>query len=189
MNVTRTPPRRIGCVMHPPTFTSRRSLHEEASDERIDPYRLVRLRAMAARSNGGSRRGTVARGRYLIRIMGCNDCHTKGFAPSGGEVPESQWLAGDSLGYRGPWGTTYPSNLRLTFAKLTEDQWVEKGRSLYTRPPMPWFSVRALTDSDLRALYRYVRTLQPLGTPAPAFLPPGEEPSGPSVLFPAPPGK
>ena len=54
---------------------------------------------------------------------------------------------------------------------------------------MPWFSVRALTDSDLRALYRYVRTLQPLGTPAPAFLPPGEEPSGPSVLFPAPPGK
>ena len=131
----------------------------------------------------------IARGRYLIRIMGCNDCHTKRFAPSGGEVPESQWLAGDALGYRGPWGTTYPSNLRLTFAKLTEDQWVEKGRSLYTRPPMPWFSVRALTDSDLRALYRYVRTLQPLGTPAPAFLPPGEEPSGPSVLFPAPPGK
>jgi mono/diheme cytochrome c family protein len=63
----------------------------------------------------------IARGRYLIRMMGCNDCHTKGFAPSGGQVPESQWLAGDTLGYRGPWGTTYPSNLRGVSAKPTGD--------------------------------------------------------------------
>jgi mono/diheme cytochrome c family protein len=131
----------------------------------------------------------VERGRYLVRITGCNDCHTAGFAERGGDVPESQWLTGSSLGFRGPWGTTYPSNLRLTFAKLSEDQWVKTGRTLKTRPPMPWFSVRAMTDADLRAMYRFVRTLKPLGEPAPAFLPPGQEPPGPVIVTPAPPQK
>ena len=28
----------------------------------------------------------IARGRYLIRIMGCNDCHTAGYAANGGKV-------------------------------------------------------------------------------------------------------
>ena len=43
----------------------------------------------------------VERGRYLVRITGCNDCHTAGYAPSGGKVPEAQWLTGDALGWRG----------------------------------------------------------------------------------------
>lgn len=55
----------------------------------------------------------VERGRYLAKVTGCNDCHTAGYARAGGKVPESQWLMGDSLGWRGPWGTTYPANLRL----------------------------------------------------------------------------
>ncbi len=55
----------------------------------------------------------VERGRYLIQIAGCNDCHTANYAPSGGKVPEKEWLTGDALGWRGPWGTTYPTNLRL----------------------------------------------------------------------------
>jgi mono/diheme cytochrome c family protein len=128
----------------------------------------------------------MERGRYLVRITGCNDCHTPGFAESGGQVPESQWLTGGTLGFRGPWGTTYASNLRLYFARLSEDQWVQTAHTLNTRPPMPWFNVRALNDPDLRALYRYVRTLQPAGAPAPAFVPPGREPQGPAVRYPAP---
>ena len=43
----------------------------------------------------------LARGRYLVMTSGCNDCHTAGYGPSGGKVPEAQWLTGDSLG-RGP---------------------------------------------------------------------------------------
>ncbi len=53
------------------------------------------------------------RGRYLVRIAGCNDCHTPGYAESGGLLPEARWLVGDKLGWHGPWGTTYPTNLRL----------------------------------------------------------------------------
>jgi mono/diheme cytochrome c family protein len=130
---------------------------------------------------------SVERGRYLIRIMGCNDCHTRGYAQSGGSVPERQWLMGDSLGYNGPWGTTYPSNLRLYFARLSEPQWLQAGRSLATRPPMPWFSVRAMRDDDLRAMYRYVRSLSPAGEPAPQYQPPGQPPQGPVIRFPHPP--
>jgi mono/diheme cytochrome c family protein len=129
----------------------------------------------------------VNRGRYLIKIGGCNDCHTAGYGPTGGKVPEAQWLTGDTLGFNGPWGTTYPTNLRLYFQDLTEDQWVKKGRTLNTRPPMPWFNVQAMSTGDLRAMYRYVRSLGPAGKPAPDYLPPDKAPSGPVVRFPAPP--
>jgi mono/diheme cytochrome c family protein len=126
----------------------------------------------------------IKRGRYLVEIAGCNDCHTPGYAPSGGKVPEAQWLLGDALGWNGPWGTTYATNLRLYMQDLTEEQWVKKARALNARPPMPWFNVRAMTSGDLRAIYRYIRSLKPLGTPAPAFLPPEKSPPQPYVAFP-----
>ena len=129
----------------------------------------------------------LKRGRYLVEIGGCNDCHTPGYAPSGGKVPESQWLTGDRLGWHGPWGTTYPRNLRLYFQDLTEAQWLQKAKTLETRPPMPWFDVRAMSTADLKAVYRYIRHLGPAGQPAPGDLPPGETPPQPYVEFPAPP--
>ena len=49
---------------------------------------------------------SLERGRYIAQIAGCNDCHTPGYALSGGKVPEKAWLTGDSFGWRGPWGTT-----------------------------------------------------------------------------------
>lgn len=129
----------------------------------------------------------VNRGRYLIKIGGCNDCHTPNYPASGGKVPEAQWLTGDALGWNGPWGTTYATNLRLYMQDLTEEQWVKKAKALAARPPMPWFNVRAMSAGDLRAMYRYVRYLGPAGQPAPAYVPPGQEPKGPAVRFPAPP--
>jgi mono/diheme cytochrome c family protein len=129
----------------------------------------------------------VKRGRYLVTIGGCNDCHTPHYPEKGGKVPEAEWLTGDALGWQGPWGTTYATNLRLYFQDLKEDEWVKKGKSLMARPPMPWFNVRAMTTSDLRAMYRYLRHLGPAGKPAPAYVPPGQKAAGPVVTFPAPP--
>jgi mono/diheme cytochrome c family protein len=126
----------------------------------------------------------IKRGRYLVEIAGCNDCHTAGYAPSGGKVPEAQWLLGDALGWNGPWGTTYATNLRLYMQDLTEEQWVKKAKALNARPPMPWFNVRAMTQDDLRAMYRYIRSLGPAGQPAPAYLPPVRKPPRPYVAFP-----
>ena len=127
---------------------------------------------------------SIDRGRYLIKIAGCNDCHTAGYAPTGGKVPESQWLLGDQLGWKGPWGTTYPINLRLYMQDLTEEQWVKKAKQLTSRPPMPWFALHDMTPSDLRALYRYVRHLGPAGKPAPDYVPPEKTPATPYIQFP-----
>lgn len=126
----------------------------------------------------------IERGRYLAIIGGCNDCHTAGFAPRGGDVPEREWLTGDgTLGWRGPWGTTYPTNLRLNLSKMTETQWVQYAKTLKARPPMPWFNVNKWTESDLRAFYQYVRHLGPAGQPAPQALAPGVEPKTPVFSF------
>ncbi|HEY5608742.1 MAG TPA: cytochrome C [Alphaproteobacteria bacterium] len=127
------------------------------------------------------------RGRYLVQVAGCNDCHTPGYAPSESRVDEKLWLTGDILGWRGPWGTTYPANLRLTAQKLTEDQWVALATSKALRPPMPWFNVRDMTGRDVRAIYRYLKWMGPAGQPAPAYVPPDKTPRGPFVQFPAPP--
>ena len=129
------------------------------------------------------------RGRYLVQISGCNDCHTPGYAESGGRVDEKLWLTGDALGWRGPWGTTYPANLRLVAQYLTEDQFVNRARSKDLRPPMPWFNVRDMTERDVRAIYRYLKWMGPAGQAAPPYVTPGRTPSGPFVQFPAPPGE
>ncbi|WP_081720890.1 hypothetical protein [Pseudoxanthomonas suwonensis] len=117
----------------------------------------------------------VARGEYLVRIAGCNDCHTPGYGEAQGEVPKEQWLVGSApLGYTGPWGTTYATNLRLRMQELTEAQWLEYSAHLRARPLMPDFNLRAMTEEDRRALYRFIRDLGPAGEKAPPALPPGQ---------------
>jgi hypothetical protein len=70
---------------------------------------------------------------------------------------------------------------------MTEDEWVAFAKSFKTRPPMPWFNVNAMHEADLRSIYLYVTSFDDLGDPAPAYLPPDQEPQGPVVRFPAPP--
>lgn len=127
---------------------------------------------------------TADRARYLIKIGGCNDCHTTGYAEAAGKIPEKDWLKGDRLGWRGPWGTTYPSNLRLSMQNLSEAQWLKTVRTVEFCPPMPWFALREMTEQDLRAIYRFIRHLGPAGEPAPTYVPPDQEPPKPYILFP-----
>lgn len=150
---------------------------------------LVMLTPITAQAQKESKKvsAEVARGRYLAATAGCNDCHTPGYTQLGGKVDEKLWLTGDILGWRGPWGTTYPTNIRLYVQKMTEDQWVARWRNGEARPPMPWFNLRAMNDRDLRALYRYARHLGPAGDEAPGYLPPDQQPKPPFVQFPLPP--
>jgi len=134
-------------------------------------------------------RQAVDRGRYLVRIAGCNDCHTPGYLLSEGQTTEELWLTGDSFGWRGPWGTTYPPNLRNLVQGLSESQWVLLAKNLRARPPMPWFNLNKMEDEDLRAIYQYIRHLGPGGHAAPAYVPPDKEPRPPYALFPSPPSQ
>lgn len=123
----------------------------------------------------------VAAGRYLAIVGGCNDCHTERYLQSEGDVPEADWLTGSAVGWRGPWGTTYPANLRLSVGRMSEDAWVEVLHTRKALPPMPWMNVEHLSEQDARALYRYIASLGPKGEPAPAYVPPDQEPSTPYI--------
>jgi mono/diheme cytochrome c family protein len=129
---------------------------------------------------------SVEEGLRISRITGCHDCHTQGFAESGGRIDPALALTGSPIGFQGPWGTTYPSNLRLVLEPMGEDAFVDYAKALETRPPMPWFNLHHMTDGELRSFYRYVKSLGDPGEPAPAFAPPGEAPTTPFIVF-APP--
>jgi hypothetical protein len=88
----------------------------------------------------------IERGQYLVHIAGCNDCHTEGYLLNDGKIPESERLKGSSFGWRGPWGTTYPRNLRLFAKDLSEDKFVTEMKAIKRRPPMPWFNASQMHD-------------------------------------------
>lgn len=125
----------------------------------------------------------LSQGRYLAKIAGCNDCHTKGWITTNGNVSETEWLTGDDIGWWGPWGTTYPVNLRLFFQGITEETWILIARTMQARPPMPWYAIREMKEEDLRAIYRFTRSLGPKGENAPPYLPPAREPRPPYFRF------
>jgi mono/diheme cytochrome c family protein len=140
------------------------------------------LLAAGAQAQSPAADAELSRGRYLVATSGCNDCHTAGYMQKDGRVAEADWLAGDAIGWQGPWGTTYAANLRLLFQQIDERTWLARARQAM-RPPMPSPSLRAMSDADLKAIYRYVRHLGAKGRPAPAYVPPGGKVATPYFDF------
>lgn len=147
-------------------------------------FALAAAAAVAVPASAATKadKSTIARGRYLVMTSGCNDCHTPGYAQTGGKVPEADWLTGNPVGFSGPWGTSYPANLRLTAQAMPEAAWVGRARSQLL-PPMPWFALRDMTSADVRAIYRYIRSLGAKGAPAPAYVRPGGKVATPYIEF------
>jgi len=127
----------------------------------------------------------VERGRYLVKLAGCNDCHTEGYMENSGKVPEQEWLKGNRRGWHNEEGTTWPTNLRLLAGQIDEDRWVQLAMTMRTKAPMPWYRLREMQDTDLRAIYRYLSWLGPAGKPAPPALPAGIVPPEPYINFPS----
>lgn len=143
---------------------------------------LTLLSVSAHAGDAPAAKAEIERGRYVVTIGACNDCHTPNYPELNGIVPEREWLTGSSVGFSGPWGTSYPRNLRLYLQELTEAQWLERARKPM-RPPMPWFNLRDMSDADLIAVYRYVRALGPAGVPAPQAQAPGATVTTPYFEF------
>jgi hypothetical protein len=129
---------------------------------------------------------SVERGLYVSIVGGCHDCHTQGYNESGGKIDPAKALMGSTVGFRGPWGTTYPANLRIRVSQLPEANYLTKMKNIRTLPPMPWYNVQAMNETDVRSLYLYIKSLGDPGQPAPLALPPDEEPTTPFIQL-APP--
>jgi mono/diheme cytochrome c family protein len=125
-----------------------------------------------------------AAGEYLTIVGSCNDCHTQGWVEAKGNIPPADRFAGLNVGFRGDWGTVYGKNLRTIVQRNTEDRWVtilktaDDGEG---KPPMPWWNTAKMSERDLRAMYRYIKSLGPNPKGVPRNLPAGREPTGPWV--------
>jgi mono/diheme cytochrome c family protein len=133
----------------------------------------------------------VERGRYLVSIAGCHDCHSP--KVDGMMTPDSaRLLSGrpvttqppmqganeiraslDFTAFAGPWGNSYAANLtpdsetgigsrydEAAFIKTIRTGKKPEGEAL--APPMPWPVYAKMTDEDLKAVFAYLRTIQPV---------------------------
>lgn len=137
----------------------------------------------------------IARGRYISLIAGCNDCHTPGTFY--GMPDTTRLLSGTELGWKGPWGVSYPRNLtpdmETGIGSWTEEDIVTAVRTGHRPdgspllPPMPWPMYANLTDEDAHALAAYLKSIPPVKHKAPAVIPPDQKATGPILVFPPPP--
>jgi mono/diheme cytochrome c family protein len=110
---------------------------------------------------------TAAYGEYLARALaGCGSCHTARSLRTGAYLSPrfSGGLAFRSrlhpdLMYVSP--NLTPDSATGHIAAWTEDDFVLRFRrgAVLEDSPMPWGGFRRMTDTDLRALYRFFRTL------------------------------
>ena len=115
----------------------------------------------------------IARGEYLVYLWLQRLPHLRlPLAPrrgTGGAVADHF-----AAGLPRTVGTTYATNLRLRMQELDEPRWLQYSGNLRTRPLMPDFAVRAMSEDDRRAIYRFVRSPGATGNrPRSPCLPPG----------------
>jgi mono/diheme cytochrome c family protein len=138
----------------------------------------------------------VAKGRYLVGLLGCASCHTDG-ALIGNPDP-SKTLAGSNIGiaYSNPMvnefpGAVYPPNLtpdkETGLGDWTLDDIVTLLRSGKTRHGrqtmaiMPWTSYAQLSNEDALAIASYLKSLPPIRNPIPRQVLPGNPTRTPLV--------
>lgn len=101
---------------------------------------------------------------------------------------EGSWgiaAANTMTAWTGPWGVSFTANLtpdkETGLGDWTEEMFIAtmrtgrhqgKGRALL--PPMPWFSVAALSDEDIKAVFAYLQSLPPVHNRVPAPIDPPE---------------
>jgi mono/diheme cytochrome c family protein len=119
----------------------------------------------------GAESAQVARGRYLVKFGGCNDCHTPGYFL--GKPDAERELGGSDVGFEVPGvGTFTGPNLtpdpetglgRWTAAQIATAVRTgvrPDGRVLST--VMPWQAFSHLESGDLAAIVAYLRQLPPV---------------------------
>lgn len=116
----------------------------------------------------------VARGKILLEVMSCIDCHTP---MDKGKLVESKLYAGGNKFSAPDLGTVYTSNITPDPAtgigaysdedlmRVFKEGKGKDGRTLWV---MPWRALQGTTDDDLKAVIAALRTLKPIPNVVPA---------------------
>jgi mono/diheme cytochrome c family protein len=128
----------------------------------------------------------VARGKYLVNISGCNDCHTPGYFL--GKPDMARFLGGSEVGFEIPGlGVFHGPNLTPDKATGLGD-WTDAqivaalqtgvrpdGRVL--APIMPWHAFAELTKQDVSAIVAYLRSIPAVSNKVPGPFGPNDKPT------------
>jgi mono/diheme cytochrome c family protein len=110
----------------------------------------------------------VTRGKYVIEMASCRDCHTPrdshghripGMDYAGGEVVEGNFVTVASMNL-----TTDPTGIPY-YTKEMFIQTIRTGKVGGVRelsPIMPWHVFRGMTDEDLGLIFDYLRSVEPV---------------------------
>lgn len=107
------------------------------------------------------------RGKYLVTIAGCTDCHTPQDA-HGQPLPGMDFGGGFILD--GPWGRVASANItpdpsgisyydQAIFTQVIRTGFVGARKLSQI---MPWHTYRGMTDEDIVAIFAYLKTLKPV---------------------------
>ncbi len=128
----------------------------------------------------------IARGKYLVTIGGCSDCHTPGTFL--GHPDMDKFLGGSDVGFAIPGLGVFPGR-NLTPDKDTglgnwTDEQVMKAMTTGVRPdgrtlapimPVPAFA--QLTADDAKAIVAFLRSIKPVHNAVPGPFGPKDKPS------------
>jgi mono/diheme cytochrome c family protein len=130
----------------------------------------------------------VARGKYLVTVFACADCHTP--KNPDGKPDLAFWMAGhrasdpvpawsdtswdEGIGmtvatsgsaFAGPWGTTFARNLTpdptTGIGGWNDEAFINVLREGTLKPPMPT-AYGQLSDDDLKAMFAYLQSIAPV---------------------------
>lgn len=137
-------------------------------------------------ASAGSPSAQVERGKYLVALAGCTDCHTPGHFF--GKPDLSRYLGGSEVGIEIPGlGVFHAAN--LTPDKETGlGRWSDTeiaaairtgvrpdGRTL--APAMPWPAYAQLTDEDVAAIVAFLKSIPPVANKVPGPFGPNDKPT------------
>jgi mono/diheme cytochrome c family protein len=128
----------------------------------------------------------VERGKYLVNVAGCNDCHTPGYFLGKSDV--ARFLGGSEVGFEIPGlGVFHGPNLTpdketglggWTDAQiLTALQKGTRPDGRMLAPIMPWHAFANLTPQDAQAIVAFLRSLPPVKNKVPGPFGPNEQPT------------
>ena len=131
----------------------------------------------------GAAQDPVERGRYLVTVGACTDCHTPGSFL--GMPDRARYLGGGDVAFEVPGlGVFHPANLtpdpETGLGNWTESQIVTAlttgvrpdGRQL--APAMPWMQYANFSPEDAMAIAAYLKTLPPVVNKVPGPFGPNE---------------
>jgi mono/diheme cytochrome c family protein len=108
----------------------------------------------------------IERGKYLVQMSGCSDCHTP--QHQGQPNPALPFAGGFEL--KGPFGTVTSANITPDPSGISyydENVFIQTMRTgkigaRTLNPIMAWTIWRNMTDEDLKAMFAYLHTLPPV---------------------------